>query len=125
MLLADLLFAPGRQPGDLLEPGLWLAGSLLLAALCLLLIQRSWRRRALQSEDSAHDQLARFRSLFEHGGMSREEYDRVHALLSTRIQDQVNPAARAPAPTRDSTRTGLSGHPKPDAPSGEAGPPGI
>jgi hypothetical protein len=118
MLLADLLLGQGHRIGDILEPGLWLAGSLLLAALCLLLIQRSWRQRVAKTEDSAHDQLARFRSLFEHGQMSREEYDRVHALLSSRIQDKVNPAD--PAPAGNSVRQAPSGPPKPDDPDAKS-----
>lgn len=93
----------GLVPGDVSRQLLWtslaFAGVLLLLALVVALLER-WRKRSPQERLSAGDQLAHFRELYEQGELSREEYARLHALLSERIREEMEveipPAPAAP-----------------------------
>jgi len=103
LLLADA--APGSRPrlnpGELLWAALPLIGVLLVGALFLYLFDR-WRKRAAATEEGAcdpNDQLSHFRSLYERGEMSREEFESVKALLAGQLRRELNvPARSAPAP---------------------------
>ncbi|HKI36252.1 MAG TPA: SHOCT domain-containing protein [Gemmataceae bacterium] len=102
LLLADAA-PPVRpalpSPGDLLWAALPLIGILLVAALVIYLFDR-WRKRSAVTEPDAcapNDQLSHFRSLYERGEMSREEFDRVKALLAGQLRKELNvPAPPAP-----------------------------
>jgi hypothetical protein len=104
----------------LLRTSLPLIGALLVAALILYLVAR-WRQRAAAGvTPPAGDQLAHFRSLYERGQMSREEFDRVRALLIGQVRQEINvpgvPAApRVPPPPAVT--------PPPEAPPAPQGPP--
>jgi hypothetical protein len=68
----------------LLWATLSLVAALLLGALILALMDR-WRKHPRPDRLSANEQLAHFRALFEQGEISSEEYERLHALLKTRL----------------------------------------
>jgi hypothetical protein len=96
---------PKVSPGELLWAALPLIGVLLLAALVIYFVDR-WRKRATAAEDdaSSNDQLSQFRSLYERGEMSQEEYDRVRALLAGQLRKEMNvpaPPAITESPTPD------------------------
>src|SRR4051812_18530538 len=74
--------------------GLYLAGALLAGAAVLALINR-WRRRAGPDRLTPGDQLAQFRSLYERGAISQEEFERLRALLGGQLRQAVH---KAPAP---------------------------
>jgi hypothetical protein len=97
LLLAEA--APGGRPppGEWLKAALPLVGALLVGAVILYLFDR-WRKRAARREANAsNDQLSHFRSLYEEGEMSREEFERVKALLSGQLRQELNvPAPPAP-----------------------------
>jgi hypothetical protein len=74
-----------------------LTGGLLLGALVIAWVDR-WRKRAAADDGVAADQLVTFRSLYERGELSREEYDRIRARLSSQLRQQWHlPPPRAAA----------------------------
>lgn len=89
-----------------------------LVGVLLLYVVARWRKRAGQERQSASDQLSDFRTLYEHGELSREEYDRVRSLLGERLRHEIEarPAPAAPqgrpAPPSAPPRTDL---PPPDS----------
>ncbi len=87
---------PGHRIGQILEPALWMVGALLIAAAVVMLVQ-AWRKRTLATRDSLQEQLAQFRDAFQKGQMSKEEYHRVHSLLTTRIRDKLKTTETTPA----------------------------
>jgi hypothetical protein len=79
-----------------------LVAVILLGALIIALVDR-WRKRPVQERPTSDDQLAEFRSLYEQGVMSREEFDRVRAMLGERIRRELElptspPPANSPPP---------------------------
>src|SRR5262245_40239850 len=79
-------------------PGIYLAGSLLLASAILSLVKR-WRQRVDQKAPDASDQLAHFRALYEQGAMSEEEFNQVRAVLGVQLRHSLSlprPAESAP-----------------------------
>ncbi len=128
LFLADMALAgrPQLNPGELLWAALPLIGILLVGALILYLFDR-WRKRADEAEEGAcapNDQLSHFRSLYERGEMSQEEFDRVKALLAAQLRREMNvPAPPAPAPPAANTNVqanppGPQSPPPPEAPPG-------
>jgi hypothetical protein len=108
-----LLAAP-FDPSVLL-PGLYLAGALLVGAALIALIGR-WRRRAEPDSPGPSEQLAHFRSLYERGLLSQEEFERLRALLGGQLRESLDvPPPPAPPETRPTSPE------KPDSPP--AGPP--
>jgi hypothetical protein len=92
--------------GRLLWAALPLVGALLAGALIVYLIDR-WRKREATEEEAVcapNEQLSHFRTLYERGEMSREEYDRVKALLTAQLRRELNvpaPAASAAPATAE------------------------
>ena len=87
-------------------PVLWttlaLVAALLIAALVLAVVDR-WRKRSAGSERlSPGEQLTHFRRLYDRGELSREEFERIRALLGAKLrQDLELPGGKpepAPAP---------------------------
>jgi hypothetical protein len=117
MVLADFVVGQGQRVGQILEPALWLVGALLLAALVLKLLQRARRQQAAKTGDATHDQLAHFRTLYENGQMSPEEYGRVYALLSGQIQEKAKPPSPGPGSPPGPPRT----EPTPEDREGQEG----
>lgn len=81
-----LLDAPRMQ---LLVTALCLAGALLVGAVILALVNRWWRNRRLTDDLSPSAQLAQFRSLYEAGEISQEEFERLRALLGARLRKDL------------------------------------
>jgi hypothetical protein len=99
---------------DLLTTGLILAGALLLAAVVIALASR-WRRRS-EKTLTPGDQLSHFRSLYERGEISAEEFQRLRGILGGKVVQAVGgqPPARPANPPGDD---------KPPAPAEEPPPP--
>lgn len=73
----------------LLLTSLCLVAALLVAALVVALLNR-WRRQRDSEEDlSPSAQLAHFRSLYEAGTISQEEYERLRAVLGPRVKESL------------------------------------
>jgi len=83
---------------SILLPGLYLAGALLLGAVVVAVVAR-WRRLTRKMQCSASDQLAHFRSLYERGAISEEEFNQLRAVLGGELRSTLNvPANRPPNP---------------------------
>jgi len=78
-------------------PGVYLALALLVAAAVLALLQR-WRRVPGKDALDASDQLAQFRSLYEEGALSEEEYNRLRALLGGQLRQALDVPPRPARP---------------------------
>jgi hypothetical protein len=76
----DLIWNP-----QLLIASLWLVGILLAAAAVVAVINR-WRRNSRVDRLSASDQLAQYRTLYEQGELSREEFERLRGLLGGQLR---------------------------------------
>ena len=96
----------------LLVTGLLLAGTLLLGAVVIAWAGR-WRRRQAPDAPGPNEQLAQFRSLYEQGTLSREEFERLRELLGSQLRQDLNVPPAVPA-----TETAVRA-----APGQEAGPP--
>jgi hypothetical protein len=121
-MVAFLLISP---PGILLAadllrfmvPGLYLAGSLLVAALIIAAVRRWWRGEDVRPPNPS-DEMAHYRRLYEQGAISEEEYRRLRGLLGGELRRSVNlqpsPAPTAPKPAENSPGAGPA--PPPDEP---------
>jgi hypothetical protein len=74
--------------GAILEPALWLMGSLLAGAFIVWVYQR-WNRWQTSRSDADHDQLTLFRSMYEQGELTEEEYQKLHDRLAGRIRGKT------------------------------------
>jgi hypothetical protein len=84
---------PGAWKAPVLWTSLLLIAALLLGALVIALVDR-WRKRRGTETCTPGEQLSHFRSLYERGELSREEFERVRTLLGGRLrQDLQMPAA--------------------------------
>ena len=134
LLLADAETVPRRtklEPGELLMVALPLIGLLLVAALVLFFVDRWRKRRTVVDSDACapNDQLSHFRSLYERGEMSREEFERVKALLTEQLRRELNvavPVSRSSAPVAEPPPAGTSvqaSPPDPQTPPPQEPPP--
>jgi hypothetical protein len=116
--LANGILAVRFSPADfsILWACLLLMGLVLVGAVVITLVQR-WRGRNTEEHLSTGDQLAHFRSLYEAGDLSEEEYDRIRALLGDRLRQELDlpapPADDPPQATEDSQRSSTR-PPRPD-----------
>ena len=124
-LLAD---RPPRLEWDfrLLINSLIIAAVLLVGAFVIAVINR-WRRSTDRTLTPS-DQLTHFRSLYEEGTISKEEFDRLRSLLGRRIKDTVEappPMETGAAETRTIAETTArpSDPMNPQNPSGSSDPP--
>ncbi len=86
--------------------GIALCVVLLIGAGAIALVKR-WRQKDAADSLSPSEQLATYRSLYDQGVMSKEEFDRLRALLG----GQIRSAVKVPAvPPRD-PETGAPLHP--------------
>jgi hypothetical protein len=86
-----------RIQGELLEIMVPLIALLVAAILAFYFVNR-WLKRARREESASSDQLSHYRTLYEQGEMSREEYESVRALLTGQLRKELNlPAPAAPA----------------------------
>jgi hypothetical protein len=72
-----------------LTTSLLLVGALLLAAIVVALVGRWRRRREAQEDVSPSGQLAQFRSLYEAGTLSKEEFERLRNLLNAQMRQSL------------------------------------
>jgi hypothetical protein len=96
MSLTFLATDPTVLGGRLIWAALPLIGALLAGALILYVIDR-WRKRQADEEEAAcapNSQLSHFRTLYERGEISREEFEKVKALLAGQLRREMN----VPAP---------------------------
>src|SRR5262249_38292205 len=94
--------------------------TLLLGALVFAWLDR-WRKRSRRDDASPADLLTSFRSSYEQGELSQEEYERIRARLAPKIKQQLGAADKSAAPERPrptDTGPGVSQN-------GDAGPHGI
>ena len=96
-----ILDAAGPVKGAWRAPVLWttltLVVVLLIAALVLAVVDR-WRKRSAMSERmSPGDQLTHFRELYDRGELSREEFERIRALLGQRLRQDLQLPGGKPA----------------------------
>jgi hypothetical protein len=102
-----------------LWPAVALVAALLIGAIIIALVDR-WRKRPLQDRPSANDELAEFRSLYERGELSREEYDKIRSRLGERLRQDLD----LPAPPATSSRPPAAAtEPMPTAPTVVTEPP--
>jgi hypothetical protein len=80
----------------LLVAGLCLAGAFLVGAFIIALVSR-WRRHSDGDDSSPGAQLARFRSLYEAGTISQEEFERLRSLLGAKMREDW----RLPVPPKE------------------------
>jgi hypothetical protein len=122
-LVADVGGTP--KPGIWESPLFWtslsLVGVLLLGALIIAIVDR-WRKRPVQTTAPPGEQLSQFRSLYERGELSQEEFDRIRARLGGRLREQL----KMPAPKSDSApvagkQAESNPQPSPEAPE-QSGP---
>ena len=114
------LFAAQEKPYayPFLVQGLYIAGALLVGAVIIALVNR-WRKNANDSRYGPSDQMAHFRSLYEKGQITQEEFDSLRRVLG----GELRRAARAkPA---DASRTPPSGPDSPPAAQQPAPPNGT
>jgi hypothetical protein len=117
-------------PGELLWAALPLIGILLAGALVLYVVDR-WRKRnraARENASAPSDQLSHFRSLYEQGEMSREEFESIRTLLTGRLRQELNvpaaPAVSPPAAEPPPTETNITAvSPGPQSPPPPEAPP--
>jgi hypothetical protein len=89
--------APVWDPRRLLWATLGLAGAVLVAAILLTLLNR-WRKREPEPPCTANEQLAEFRSLYERGELSQEEFERIRATLNEQLRREFEAQAGEPPP---------------------------
>jgi len=103
--------------GTMRSPVLWttlaLVVALLLGALIIAVAER-WRKKTREGRSDAGDQLAHFRSLYERGELSREEFERIRGKLGKRMRQELD--LPAPPPAAPATPAG-------PLPNGESPPP--
>src|SRR5262249_35813579 len=100
-----------------------LVGILLLGALIIATVQR-WRQLNSRGSLSPSDQLAQFRSLYEEGALSEEEFQRLRTLLGGRIRQEVEAGGdKAPAVAAGGTASPPPSAPLPQNPPRSPDPP--
>jgi hypothetical protein len=77
-------------------PVLYLVLAFLVGAAIITFVQR-WRQRRPSLGPSASDQLAQFRTLYERGDISEEEYRRLRSILTGELRKAIDLPPR-PAP---------------------------
>lgn len=97
---------------QLLLTSLCLVAALLVAAVVIALLNR-WRRQRDSEEDlSPNAQLAHFRSMYEAGTISPEEFERLRAVLNARIRDELG-VSKPTEPTSGSSGAAPASPPLP------------
>jgi hypothetical protein len=111
----------------MLTAGLYLGGTLLAAAVVLVLLQR-WRRRPADDRLGAAEQLAQFRSLYDQGLLSQDEFARLRSLLGGEIRREMGVPSAVPQAGQAVPRSGITPAPPPangEPPPREGGDTGI
>ncbi|HZV03483.1 MAG TPA: SHOCT domain-containing protein [Gemmataceae bacterium] len=90
--LATIVFSSvlsDERTVQLLWTSLCLVAALLVAAVVIACVNRWRRQRDAQEDLSPNAQLAQFRSLYEKGTISQEEFERLRALLAARMRESL------------------------------------
>ena len=80
---------PDTRNMQLLIAGLCLAGALLVGAVVIALMNRWWRRRDAEDNLTPSKQLAQFRSLYDAGQLSKEEFESLRNLLGGQMRESL------------------------------------
>jgi Short C-terminal domain len=100
--------------------GLLLGAALVVGAILISLVGK-WRKGFREKSLTPSDQLAQFRSLYEQGAISEEEFHRLRGLLGNQLKQALD------IPAKPTTEDGIRGNPTapPQSPNGSslAGPP--
>jgi hypothetical protein len=117
---------PGSWRAPVLVTTLALVVALMVGAVVIALVDR-WRKRAAMKEEQggAGEQLSHFRALYDRGEITREEFERIRALLGQRLRQELDlkkPAA-PPAPEAAAASPGSFRAEKPAAPPAPDAPP--
>jgi Short C-terminal domain len=106
--------APGRWQTrwdpEILTNALILVGLLLLGAIVIAFVGR-WRRQSGSENPycpSASEQLAEYRSLYEEGVISQEEFERLRAMLGGQIRRSLDMPARKVAQASKASATSVT-----------------
>jgi uncharacterized membrane protein len=94
-----VVFAQAGDTLNMLLTSLLLAAALLVGALIIAWAAR-WRKRSVSEGVSASDQLAHFRSLYEQGAISQEEFNRLRGLLGGRLKAELELGPKPPPEER-------------------------
>jgi hypothetical protein len=106
---------------SLMIPALALIGALLVGAVVVAFF-RQWQKADKPLGPSASDQLAEFRSLYEKGVISEEEFKRLREKLGGEIRQVINLPAPPAAPGAGPTEA-ITPAPVPERPPDVNGPP--
>jgi len=120
-MIVSLLISPspiGALEGSAFLPVLYLVVAFLVGAVLITLVQR-WRRRNPSLGPSASDQLAQFRTLYEQGAISEEEYRRLRGILG----GELRRASDLPAQPTTTTTPAATGPADPAQPPAAEKPP--
>jgi hypothetical protein len=94
------VLALGKEERLLLWVGV-LASVLVIGGLIIGRLDR-WRKRQMETEDDSPEHIGSFRSMYERGELSKEEYERVLWRMAERAGSKARPASTAtttPPPT--------------------------
>jgi len=117
-LIAQTAPNPGRLLGDprFLWASLALVVILLIGAVVFAVLDR-WRKESGQEDRlGAGEQLAHFRSLYDRGEISREEFERIRAKLGGELRKELD-LPRSPPPPAPKPEPGGNGATEPPGPS--------
>jgi hypothetical protein len=102
---------------DLRLTTLTLVGVLLLGAVAVAVTAR-WRKRFRNDDLSASDQLAEFRSLYLEGAISKDEFERLRAVLGGEMRKELQvPASAKPAASTQAAEPEAPQSPAPTEPT--------
>ena len=105
----------------ILLPGLYLAGSLLVAAAIIALVRRWWRNDEEDRSCRPGDQLAHYRTLYEQGTISEEEFKSLRGILGGELRRSIDLPVKPPPTGEKPAEAGPLAARKP--PEGESNPP--
>ena len=105
---------------QMLLTSLCLVAALLVAAIIVALVKRWRRQRDAEDDLSPNAQLAHFRSLYEAGTISQEEFERLRALLGVRLRETLGMPPKAVDSRSESERI-RGASPPPSQPPPETG----
>ena len=108
----------------LLWATLGLVGAVLVGVVLITLVDR-WRKRAAEPPGTANEQLAEFRSLYERGELSQEEFERIRARLQEQLRRELEVQSGGPQPPPSAPPTApaqppTAEHPPPTPGNGRA-----
>jgi hypothetical protein len=90
-----------------------LVGAVLVGALAISIVDR-WRKRSDHQSHRVGDQLEHFRTLYERGELSSEEFERIRGLLQQRLVRELEARGR-----EESATPAQESLPKPPPPQAE------